>query len=83
MDALTRQILRNQWLQIIKACSSRPKGTTTKQRCQDHDIDHRQLYYWLRKFRSEAAAETDSAVSAKAVVSKEVIAFLKSEDAQQ
>ena len=69
MDKLTRQIRRSQWLQIIEACSIRPKGTTTKQWCQDHDIDRRQLYYWLQKFRSEAAAEIESAVSAETVVS--------------
>lgn len=68
MDALTRQIRRSQWLQIIEACSNRPKGTTTKQWCLDHDIDRRQLYYWLQKFRSEAAAEL-SAVSAETAVS--------------
>ncbi len=68
MDALTRQVRRSHWLQIIEACSNRPKGTTTKQWCQDHDIDRRQLYYWLKKFRSEAAAEIESAVSAKTVV---------------
>ena len=55
MDALTRQIRRGQWLQIIKACSSRSEGTTTKQWCQDHDVDRRQFYYWLAKFRREAA----------------------------
>ncbi len=68
MDALTRQVRRSHWLQIIEACSNRPKGTTTKQWCQDHDIDRRQLYYWLQKFRSEAAAEL-SAVSAETAVS--------------
>jgi len=67
MDALTRQVRRSHWLQIIEACSNRPKGTTTKQWCQDHDIDRRQLYYWLQKFRSEAAAEL-SAVSAETAV---------------
>ena len=62
MDALTRQIRRRQWLQIIEACSSRSKGTTTKQWCLDHDIDRRQFYYWQAKFRSEAAAGTQDSV---------------------
>ena len=57
MDALTRQIRRSQWLQIVEACSNRNKGVTAKQWCQDHDIDRRQLYYWLAKFRNEAAAK--------------------------
>lgn len=55
MDSITRQIRRNQWLQIIEACQNRSTESTVTEWCEEHDINRRQFYYWLRKFRLESA----------------------------
>lgn len=60
----TREVARNyrlsQWTQIVREC--RGSGQTVSAWCEDHNIDRKKYYYWLRKVR-EAACEALPAMS--------------------
>jgi len=60
----TREVARNyrlsQWTQIVREC--RGSGQTISTWCEDHNIDPKKYYYWLKKVR-EAACEALPALS--------------------
>lgn len=57
MDQTTHDVRRATWQSIIKQCQERPEHTTVKQWCLENDIHEKSYYYWLRKFRKEAAEQ--------------------------
>lgn len=57
MDQITHDVRRATWHNVIKQCQERPEHTTVKQWCIDNDISEKSYYYWLRKFRKEAAQQ--------------------------
>lgn len=57
MDQITHDVRRATWHNVIKQCQKRPEHTTIKQWCLDNDISEKSYYYWLRKFRKEAAQQ--------------------------
>ena len=57
MYQITHDVRRATWHNIIKQCQERPEHTTVKQWCFDNDISEKSYYYWLRKFRKEAAQQ--------------------------
>ena len=65
MDQSTHEVRLASWEAVIRRCQERPKGTTTKQWLADNDIPDKQYYYWLRKIRKRALA--DSATNLPAV----------------
>ncbi len=54
MDQSTHIVRRNNWLEIIRQCQSRPAGVTAKAWMNQNGICPKTYYYWLRKFRKEA-----------------------------
>ena len=58
MDQTTHNIRRANWEDLIRQCQQRPAKTTIKQWCLDNGINEKSYYYWLRKFRREAAEQT-------------------------
>lgn len=57
MDQITHDVRRATWQSIIKQCQERPEHTTVKQWCLENGIREKSYYYWLRKFRKEAAEQ--------------------------
>ena len=57
MDQITHDVRRATWQSIIKQCQERPEYTTVKQWCLENGIREKSYYYWLRKFRKEAAEQ--------------------------
>ena len=57
MDQTTHDIRRANWENIIRQCQQRTTNTTIKQWCLDNGINEKSYYYWLRKFRREAAEQ--------------------------
>lgn len=55
----TRKYRLNQWTEIIRECRS--SGQTVTAWCNDHDINPKSYYYWLRRVR-EAACEALPAI---------------------
>lgn len=55
MDQITHDVRRQNWLNIITACQNRPTDITVRQWLSDNGIKEKAYYYWLRKFRKEAA----------------------------
>lgn len=55
MDQITHDVRRQNWLNIIAACQNRTTDTTVRQWLSDNGIKEKAYYYWLRKFRREAA----------------------------
>ena len=58
MDQSTHEIRLANWIQIINNCQSRPKEQTTKQWLAENQISEKQYYYWLRKVRKQAYADS-------------------------
>ena len=56
MDQITHDVRRQNWLNIINACQNRPEDVSAHQWLVDNGIKEKAYYYWLRKFRNEAAA---------------------------
>lgn len=56
MDQSTHDIRRAYWLDVIKRCNQRTENCSVKQWLEDNGIKNKAYYYWLRKFRREAAA---------------------------
>ena len=67
MDQTTHEVRLANWTETIKECQSRPKGQTTKQWLEEHDISDKQYYYWLRKVRQNAFAEMSQNLPASQV----------------
>lgn len=57
MDQITHDVRRATWHSIIKQCQERPEHTTVKQWCLENGVREKAYYYWLRKFRKEAAQQ--------------------------
>ena len=57
MDQITHDVRRATWQSIIKQCQERPGHTTVKRWCLENGIREKSYYYWLRKFRKEAAEQ--------------------------
>ena len=57
MDQITHDVRRATWQSVIKQCQERPEHTTVKQWCLENGIHEKSYYYWLRKFRKEAAQQ--------------------------
>lgn len=57
MNQTTHDVRHATWQSIIKQCQEHPKHTTVKQWCLENDIHEKSYYYWLRKFRKEAAEQ--------------------------
>lgn len=55
MDQITHDVRRATWQSIIKQGQERPEHTTVKRWCLENGIREKSYYYWLRKFRKEAA----------------------------
>ena len=55
MDQITHDVRRQNWLNIITACQNRTTDDTVRQWLSDNGIKEKAYYYWLRKFRKEAA----------------------------
>jgi len=62
MDQITHDIRRQNWLNIVNACQNRPEGINAHQWLADNGIKEKAYYYWLRKFRREAANENQLSV---------------------
>ena len=58
MDQSTHEIRLANWMQIINNCQNRPKEQTTKQWLAENQISEKQYYYWLRKVRKQAYADS-------------------------
>lgn len=58
MDQSTHEVRLASWEAVVRRCQERPKGTTTKQWLADNDIPDKQYYYWLRKIRKRALADS-------------------------
>ena len=58
MDQSTHEARPASWEAVIRRCWERPKGTTTKHWLADDDILDKQYYYWLRKIRKRALADS-------------------------
>ena len=58
MDQSSHEIRLANWIQIINNCQSRPKEQTTKQWLAENQISEKQYYYWLRKVRKQAYADS-------------------------
>jgi putative transposase len=52
---VTQEYRMNQWIGIVSEC--RDSGQTVTSWCEDHGINLKSYYYWLRKIR-KAACET-------------------------
>lgn len=63
MDKSTQIIRRNNWLEIIRQCQSRPADVTAKAWLDQNGIHPKTYYYWLRKFRREAYEKLPPAVN--------------------
>lgn len=57
MDQITHDVRRQNWLSIISACQNRPEDVSAHQWLTDNGIKEKAYYYWLRKFRNEAAKD--------------------------
>ena len=57
MDQITHDVRRATWQSVIKQCQERPEHTTVKQWCLENGVHEKAYYYWLRKFRKEAAQQ--------------------------
>lgn len=66
MDQITHNIRRNNWLEIVRQCLSRPEGMSAKDWLDQNGVNRKTYYYWLRKFRKEAYAERPPAVKEQA-----------------
>lgn len=58
MDKITHEVRLANWTKIIEQCNNRPTGTTAKQWLSDNGISKKSYYYWLRKIRQNAYANT-------------------------
>ena len=57
MDQITHDVRRSTWQSVIRQCQERPEHTTVKQWCLENGVHEKAYYYWLRKFRKEAAQQ--------------------------
>lgn len=57
MDKITHDVRRSTWQSVIKQCQERPEHPTVKQWYLENGIREKAYYYWLRKFRKEAAEQ--------------------------
>ena len=46
---IDNEIKMNQWMDIIRECRS--SGQPVRSWCNEHDINEKRYYYWLRKIR--------------------------------
>ncbi len=60
MDQSTHEVRLASWKAVICRCQERPKGTTARQWLADNNIPDKQYYYWLRKIRKQALADSDT-----------------------
>lgn len=52
--AVRNEYRANEWLTIIQECQN--SGLTKKEYCKQKGLSEKALYYWLRKFRTQAIA---------------------------
>lgn len=58
---ITHNYRLNQWIQIIRECRS--SGQTVLSWCNDHDINPKSYYYWLKRVRTAACEALPSLVT--------------------
>lgn len=49
---IDNEIKMNQWMDIIRECRS--SGQPVRSWCNEHDVNEKRYYYWLRKIRTAA-----------------------------
>ena len=49
---IDNEIKMNQWMEIIRECRS--SGQPVRSWCNEHDVNEKRYYYWLRKIRTAA-----------------------------
>lgn len=49
---IAHQYRLSQWTEIIREC--RGSGQTVKRWCEEHNVNHKSYYYWLKKVREAA-----------------------------
>lgn len=54
---MTRDERRLMWQERVDQC--RASGMSVAAWCRENEVPEQQMYYWLRKFRSEEADEDD------------------------
>ena len=60
MDKPVHEVRLSNWIKIVSACQSRPKGVTQKQWISENGMTRNQYYYWQRKVRKAAYLEQHS-----------------------
>lgn len=75
MDQITHNVRGAQWLEIVTQCQNRSEGITVKQWLSDNGIKEKAYYYWLRKFRKQAYAQSKSSIMS--TTAKQNPAFLQ------
>lgn len=54
MDKGTHDVRYEGWIKIIQECMERPDGMSAKQWLIENNVNEKQYYYWLRKFRKDS-----------------------------
>ena len=62
MDQSTHDVRLANWKAVIERCQARPKNQTAKQWLDENGISNKQYYYWLRRVRAAAYAQTTTAL---------------------
>lgn len=57
MDKPVHEVRLSNWIKIVSACQSRPKGVTQKQWISENGMTRNQYYYWQRKVRKATYLE--------------------------
>ena len=59
MDKGTHDVRYEGWIKIIQECMERPDGMSAKQWLLENNVNEKQYYYWLRKFRKDSLHERE------------------------
>lgn len=77
MDKPVHEVRLSNWIKIVSACQSRPKGVTQKQWISENGMTRNQYYYWQRKVRKAAYLEQHSDLPQSVTSNKTPVAFVE------
>ena len=75
MDQTTHQVRMANWQKIIQKCQDRPKEQSAKAWLAENSIPEKQYYYWLRKLRKLAYADSSALLPAVSSTQASTVAF--------
>ena len=77
MDKPVHEVRLSNWIKIVSACQSRPKGVTQKQWISENGMTRNQYYYWQRKVRNAAYLEQHSDLPQSVTSNTPPVAFVE------